>query len=758
MNAVYADAGRYYFACRVRHVLSIDALGLQAEHYARDYPRRQVEFLNCLINPQDDRLTFDLRFVSQPDPVLYIRGRIGVALIVRMDGGTPEAAERYSAQFLHVLQAIFEEYTFELAPTADLAGFLAPFPVRQVATITRRAGWELLDTVRPGSRRRKRLGFTAEPATPLAANPSGSAARSPSNAVFHVFPFIPTYAPFTTLFQLMLLEAAPMVVSCRLRPTTLRPEEEAWIEEEIARCERAAQTGLGSPSDDLVPLRPALQEQAREYERYLSRLLFGLKANAALMTLEVGSLVDISVPLLDALGGLITEPAGGTRGDNGRTFSHYLSGGYEVRCHGLDSGASRNCELLDLTVPAHPFAPAGAERFPYLFDSLEGSALFRFPPATLELAPGLDVRSSRTQPPPRDLPADGCFVGRAVHGNAVQSVRIRSDDRRRHVYVVGQTGTGKTTVLKSMILDDMRAGAGLCVIDPHGDLFKELLGKVPKNRVKDVVLIDPTDRDFPVGLNMLEYETDDQRHFLVQELVGMITRLIQDEYQTMDVAGPIFFQHMRMNLLLVMSNPADPGTLLDFYSLYHEKDNWRRWLPLQTENQLLKQWVEHVLPRQNYLAPGSDSSSMGGYVGSKFDGFVFDPMLRNIFGQKRSTIDLGKIMNEGKILLVNLAKGELTEANARFFGMVLMAKLMAAAMARVRIPERERRDFNVYVDEFQSLATQSFVTLLSEARKFGLSLVLANQFVEQIKDARIVQGIFGNVGTVISVRVGPADG
>src|SRR3989449_10171786 len=132
-------------------------------------------------------------------------------------------------------------------------------------------------------------------------------------------------------------------------------------------------------------------------------------------------------------------------------------------------------------------------------------------------------------------------------------------------------------------------------------------------------------------------------------------------------------------------------------------------------------------------------------------------MLRNIFGQKRSTIDLGRIMNEGKILLVNLAKGELTEANARFFGMVLMAKLMAAAMARVKIPERDRRDFHLYVDEFQSLATQSFVTLLSEARKFGLSLVLANQFVEQIKDARIVQGVFGNVGTVISFRLGQAD-
>jgi hypothetical protein len=148
---------------------------------------------------------------------------------------------------------------------------------------------------------------------------------------------------------------------------------------------------------------------------------------------------------------------------------------------------------------------------------------------------------------------------------------------------------------------------------------------------------------------------------------------------------------------------------------------------------------------------------MGGYVASKFDGFVFDPRLRNIFGQKRSTIDLRTVMDQGKILLVNLAKGELTESNARFLGMVLLAKLMAAAMSRVSVPERERRDFHLYVDEFQSLATQSFVTLLSEARKFGVSLVLANQYLTQVKDPRITEAIFGNVGTLVAFRLGQAD-
>src|SRR5438034_1219170 len=416
MSHVLADAGRYYFACRVGHVLSIDALGVQAERYARDYPRRQIEFLNCLINPQDERLTFDLRFICQPDSTLHTRGRISIALLVRLDGGTAAAAERYAVSVLHLLQAIFDEYAFEPTPQADLEALLTPFPVRQVVGISRRAGWELLDTLRPGTRRSKRLGFVAQPVGPLAVpDPLKSPVRRSSDTVFHVFPFIPTHAPFTTLFKLMLLEAAPTAVSCRMRPTTVRLEEEAWIEEEIARCERAAQTGLRSGPDDLHSLRPTLQEQAREYERCLSRFLFGLEDNAALMTLEVASPVEIPVPLLDALGGLVTEPAGGSRGGERRTFANYLSGGYEVSCHGIDSGAPRNWEVLDLTVPPHPLAPAGAERLPYLFDSLEGIAVFRFPAATLELAPGLQVRSSRTQPPPRDLPGDGCLVGRAVN-------------------------------------------------------------------------------------------------------------------------------------------------------------------------------------------------------------------------------------------------------------------------------------------------------------------------------------------------------
>jgi hypothetical protein len=211
-----------------------------------------------------------------------------------------------------------------------------------------------------------------------------------------------------------------------------------------------------------------------------------------------------------------------------------------------------------------------------------------------------------------------------------------------------------------------------------------------------------------------------------------------------------------MNMLLAMSDPCNPGTLLEFHTIYQEKNYWKRWLPLKTNEPILKRWVEEVLPQIDYTRIGSDGPSIGGYIGSKFEPFLFDPLLRNIFSQKRSTLDIRRLMDERKILLVNLAKGQLTETNSRFFGMVFMSKLLAATMERVKQPAANRSDFYIYIDEFQNLATQNFMTLLSEGRKFGVSLILANQFLTQVNE-RIMDAIFGNVGTIVTFRLGQKD-
>jgi hypothetical protein len=349
------------------------------------------------------------------------------------------------------------------------------------------------------------------------------------------------------------------------------------------------------------------------------------------------------------------------------------------------------------------------------------------------------------------------FLGENDYLGHVTPVLMENRDRLQHMYVMGQTGTGKTTFLKSMILSDIHAGRGLAVIDPHGDLFEDVLGRIPQSRWNDVVVFDPTDKDYPLGLNMLECKSDGQRHFVVREMRAIMERLMGDQYGSAgkEFSGPVFFQHMQMNMLLAMSDADDPGTLVEFYEIFQHKDYWKRWLPLKWQDPMLVRWVENNLRSVDYTER-FEGATLGEYLSSKFDDFIFDPLLRNIFGQKHS-LDIGAIMDEGKILLVNLAKGALTETNARFLGMLLMAKIQNAAMERGQLPVDERLPFFLYVDEFQNLATRNFSLMLSEARKFGLGLVLANQFISQIDDKAIIQAIFGNVGTQVCFRAGMED-
>lgn len=750
-SVVLSRGERHYFACELTSFLTRSVLGLEEDRYSELHRRRHVDLLTCLINPRDSRFTYDLRIISEPDPDLYTRGRISIAILGRIDGGTAKAAGIYAGQFLRLLESLFDEYEFALADQGRVSFLLSPFAIASICSISRRRAAATLDTLGTRSVRIVRPPGFGTPVT--------SPGLGVAETVLHIFPYLPTTGSFHSFCKLLLLEPAPVAVSCRLKPSSMTEEEEKLLERNIGVCERYAQAQVGTIRDDLSGMRPTLQEQARTHQGYLSRMLQGLRDNTALMTVEIASPAPVSTLVVNALGNLITQPAGGSSPALDRGSAVYLAGGYEIASLDDAPDSVEAFHEMDLVPFRDALAPAGANRLVSLFDSIEAAAAFRLPPSGALPLPGVPCRQWRIQPPPANLPSHGVLVGENPRSVAQQLVRIGSDDRRRHLYVVGQTGTGKTTLLKTMILDDMRSGEGLCVIDPHGDLYKELLRDIPEEREGDVVLLDPTDLEHPVGLNMLEYESETQRYFLVQEMVAIITRIMEDEFGPAagPMMGPIFLQHMRMNLLLAMSNPEEPGTLLEFYTIYQEKDYWRHWLPLRVSDPQLDRWVGNVLPTVDYITPGSEGASMGGYVGSKFESFVFDPMLRNIFGQKHTTIDIRSIMDSGKILLVNLAKGELTETNSRFLGMVLLAKIQAAAMARSTTPREQRRDFHLYADEFQSIATQNFITLLSEARKFGLNLILANQFVSQIRDERISHSIFGNVGTLICFRLGQRD-
>ena len=742
-----------FCAFRLEYVVGMSVLGLKHDEMLPSLARRHAEFVTCLINGRDSRFVYDLRYIAQPSPEPTSFGTIQLCLLVRGDGVSIDDLDRHAVGLSNLLDAQFGEYRFERVSAAEIRALLEPFPILFLASIERRWSLERLDTLVSGEPL-SAFGFVGEKGV----------TRNGSNAageVVHIYPFLPVNRPLRALLRSMIALQHPVALSIRLRATKIEEGEEQFLEEQIAVCERYSQISLGVAPEDVSHLRPTLRRQAATLQEFATRLLFGLRDNAALMTIEVAAPEALPRPFLELVGAAISQPAGGFDRRQGNSIEAYLAGGYDlVDCTPVSPRIHafvRSAMMLDAATDV----PLGARRLRQMFDAIEAAAAFRFPPSAIDELPGLELRMWRPLPPPRGLPQQGVTVGLASLNDRKALVRLSPEDRKRHAYIIGQSGTGKTTALRTMILDDIEAGLGVVVIDPHGDLFLDLLGRVPAHRRDDVVIIDPSDAEWPVGLNPIEATSESQAYFLAEEFCGIVARLLEDEFGGSAVgefAGPIFFQHLRMNLLLLMSDPAKPGTLLDLHTLFNQPDYYRKWLPLQNKDPVLQRWVSNVLGRTDYLQTSKTSStSLGGWVGSKLENFVFDPRLRNIFAQPRSTIDLREVMDSGKILLVNLAKGLLTEPTSRFFGMVLLSRLIAATLGRVDQAFADRRPFTLYVDEFQSLATEGFVTLLSEARKFGVQIVLANQFVSQIRNRRITDAVFGNVGSLLCFRMGQAD-
>ena len=284
---------------------------------------------------------------------------------------------------------------------------------------------------------------------------------------------------------------------------------------------------------------------------------------------------------------------------------------------------------------------------------------------------------------------------------------------------------------------------------------------IPEERKEDVILLNPSDVDYPIGFNLLQVKDNEEREYIVKEMQAILKRFIFEYFNITsgDIAGPIFFQHMQNNMLLATSDAEIPGTMAEFINIFQSDDYWKRWLPLKWKNRQLENWVNDILPNTRYNRTTSEGHRNGDYFAAKFVDFVNDPRIALIFGQPFSTIDLAEIIENKKILLVNLSRGLLGEANSSMFGMILMAKFNAAFMQRLKKTgeDKELSTFYLYVDEFQSIATENFSILLAEARKFGLGLILANQYIRQIASYKIRDAIFGNVGTIISFRLGIDD-
>lgn len=385
-----------------------------------------------------------------------------------------------------------------------------------------------------------------------------------------------------------------------------------------------------------------------------------------------------------------------------------------------------------------------------VFSSEELTSFFHFPNVSIE-TPKLKTVKAREAPPPVNLPETGLRIGMSVFRGETRDVNITDDDRRRHLYLIGQTGTGKSALLTEMIRQDILAGRGLCFIDPHGQSVEEVLGYVPESRARDVIYFNPGDVERPLGLNMLEFDPrfPEQKTLVVNELFSIFQKLYG---AVPEALGPMFEQYFRNSTLLVMDDPASGSTLLEIERVFADKAF--RDLKLSRSTNVVVQTFWREIAEK---AGGEASlANMVPYITSKFDTFLANEIMRPIIAQERSAFNFRDVMDQKKILLVNLSKGRLGEINASLIGLIVVGKILLAALSRSDVPESERPDFYLYLDEFQNITTRSIATILSEARKYRLSMTLAHQFLGQL-DEEIKKAVFGNVGSMVAFRIGSDD-
>ncbi|MDP1718838.1 MAG: type IV secretion system DNA-binding domain-containing protein [bacterium] len=384
-----------------------------------------------------------------------------------------------------------------------------------------------------------------------------------------------------------------------------------------------------------------------------------------------------------------------------------------------------------------------------ILNSDEIASVWHLPTSLMEIPRIKWVKSKEAAPPPSVLPDQGMLIGESVFRGESRPIFVTDEDRRRHIYVVGQTGTGKSTALFNMAAGDIKAGKGIAVVDPHGELIEQLLGLIPEERLKDVVLFDPGDMQYPLGLNMLEYDPNrpEEKTFIVNEMQSIFNKLFNS-----DTMGPMFEQYMRNALLLLMDDPNEHATLMEVPRIFVDAEYRKRLLQKATNPTVIDFWEKEA------VKAGGEASlaNMTPYITSKFNNFISNDYLRPIIGQPTSSLNFRKIMDEGKILLVNLSKGKIGDINAGLLGMVVVGKILLAALSRVDTQQEERKDFTLYIDEFQNFTTDSIATILSEARKYRLSLVVAHQFIGQLSE-KIRDAVFGNVGSQVVFRVGAED-
>jgi hypothetical protein len=389
----------------------------------------------------------------------------------------------------------------------------------------------------------------------------------------------------------------------------------------------------------------------------------------------------------------------------------------------------------------------------FLLNTEELASLYHFPSRWTE-TPNIRWLTARPAPAPENIPTEGIVLGKNVYRGVEKLIHIKRDDRRRHTYIIGKSGVGKSVMLASMAIQDVLAGEGVGIIDPHGDLIKDVLDRIPAQRAEDVILFAPADIERPLALNLLEYDPryPEQKTFVINEMIKIFDKL----YDLRQTGGPIFEQYMRNAMLLVMSDPETGSTLMEIPRVLADPDFRNMKLSRCSDPTVVDFW------RKEAEKAGGDAAlaNVVPYITSKLTQFISNDTMRPIIGQQKSSFNLRDVMDKGKILLVDLSKGRIGEMNAYLLGMILVGKILMSALSRTDVERNKRKDFYLYIDEFQNFTTDSICSILSEARKYNLNLIMAHQYLGQLvkgQDTSIKDAVFGNVGTWIVFKIGSED-
>lgn len=688
--------------------------------WAKHILKAGYEFVQALagLGHADGEPVIALRLISQPDQHIAERGRLTAAFVMRVSAPTEEAACAEASRYWTTLKTMLpagHEHIYAYEPVTGeetLKSLLQPFKPVSVAEIVRREEVPRQD----GDR-------------------------------YAVYPFTPGSLDLHSLCWTLLRQPAAAMVSIHLMPTSLLAWEQAAIDrfmlgekDPVSIQERSE--AVDDPSDQISQWwQAAAQLGPAQTNRYVLEML---RARAYLLRVSVASDAGASPLLPEMAAAALFGPSNYANGTS--------DGGYEVAQATTmreKAVARRNLISVDVEQWVYSAAPDGATRLRHLVGVQEAASVFRLPIPGQEGVPGIALIDARPVAPPPGLPVHGIVLGVSVLRAGGLPLRVTQslEDRRRHTYIVGRTGTGKTTLLQNLVLQDIEAGQGACVIDPHGDLIEDLLMRIPAHRGSDVILFDPSDEARPIGLNLLDAPDETAKHRVATEFIGLLIRMYDPQNQ--GIVGPRFQHNVRNAMLTAMS--VEGSTLIEVVRVLTDTQYVKRILPHIKDPLLQRYWTDQIANTSDF-----HKSEILDYLVSKFNRFVGDARIRNIIGQRTSTLDFREIMDRRRILLVKLAKGKIGADSAQFLGLLLVQGLLITALSRGDRAVDQRPDFSLYVDEFQNFATDLFASVLSEGRKFGIVATIANQYLAQLPHA-IRESIFGNIGSLISFRLGTQD-